>query len=313
MVYNKYMVQDQLVEYVSSQMKAGVSRDAIKAALAGVGWVAADVEDTLKKVEGASKPGMSTSAAPVSAMPSSTVSSMGASSPKSVIASVGGVQKSSGMQSIRMSDLVSASTTTGPVMGVAPMGVSPKSTAPKMESVVKTGTPRGGNIIMMIVGIVVILALAGVAGFLYFQNTGLAAKVAALGGQSTDVASQISGLNTQVQALSASNTALAAQVAALTAQNADLMNDLSFVAVPPGASSTASSTVSVSGTLTGGKSSYTLATARGVVVSVANAKDAKVAAALTPFVGSTSTVQLTGTHVAGSQYIIVTAVNGTVL
>ena len=47
------MIQDQLVEYISSQMKLGVSRDAIKSALAGVGWQVADIEDSLKKVEGA--------------------------------------------------------------------------------------------------------------------------------------------------------------------------------------------------------------------------------------------------------------------
>ena len=46
------MVQDQLVEYVSSQIKLGISRDAIKSALVGVGWAPLDVEDTLKKVEG---------------------------------------------------------------------------------------------------------------------------------------------------------------------------------------------------------------------------------------------------------------------
>jgi uncharacterized protein Smg (DUF494 family) len=59
------MVQDSLVEYISSQMKAGISRDAIKASLVGAGWQAADVEDTLKKVEvaGSSRDGAGCSAA----------------------------------------------------------------------------------------------------------------------------------------------------------------------------------------------------------------------------------------------------------
>ena len=50
------MVQDQLVEYISSQMKLGIARDAIKSALVGVGWAPLDVEDTLKKVEGGAAP-----------------------------------------------------------------------------------------------------------------------------------------------------------------------------------------------------------------------------------------------------------------
>ena len=46
------MVQDQLVEYVSSQIKLGISRDAIKSALVGVGWAPLDVEDTLQNAPG---------------------------------------------------------------------------------------------------------------------------------------------------------------------------------------------------------------------------------------------------------------------
>ena len=173
--------------------------------------------------------------------------------------------------------------------------------------------PKRGHV-MMIVGIVLIILFAGLAGFLYWENSGLAAKVASLGGQSAGVTANLSSLNDQVQALTASNTALAAQEATLTAQNDDLLNNLSFIAVPLNASGTpASSTVSVNGTLTGGKSSYVLTTAYGVVVYVRNVKDASVTAALAPLVGSTSTVQLTGTHVAGSQYLTVTGVNGAAL
>jgi hypothetical protein len=45
------MVQDQLVDYISSQIKLGVSREAISAALVSAGWVAMDVADTLKKID----------------------------------------------------------------------------------------------------------------------------------------------------------------------------------------------------------------------------------------------------------------------
>ena len=308
------MIQDQLVEYVSSQLKAGVSRDAVKAALTGVGWPAGDVEDTLKKVEGAGKPaapagaavpagaapagampmaGMPASVKPMSAMPSSTVKPSGPQP-----------------QSIRMSDLVSAST----AGSVSPLpSVSPKAQSATARPMNAVAAPKRGRA-MMIVGIVVVVALAGLAGFLYWENNGLAAKVASLGGESANVTSNLSSLNGQVEALTASNTVLTAQEASLTAENADLLNNLSFVAVPVGVTgASATSTVSVSGALTGGKSSYVLTTAYGVVIYVSNAKDAKVAAALTPLIGSTSTVQLAGTHAAGSQYILVTGVNGTAL
>lgn len=295
MLYNKSMVQDQLVDYISSQMKLGVSRDAIKAALTGAGWAAADVEDTLKKVEGANKSAAPAGMAPASAMPATAAA-----------------------HSIRVSDLVSggsASPMASPMTSPLKNSIGTPITKMQMQPIdlaaaARTKTTKGGHM-MTIVWIVVIVLLLGLSGYLYFQNSSLSGQVASLGGQSTNVASQISSLNAQVQALTASNTALMAQEDSLMAQNTDLMNNLSFVAVPVGASGAqATGTVSVSGTLTGGKSSYALTTAYGVVIYVANAKTASVSAALTPLVGSTSTVQLTGSHVAGSQYITVTAVNG---
>ena len=62
------MVQESIVEYINAQMKLGVSRDTIKTTLTGAGWVAADVEDTLKKVESAK---MAQPIAAMSAMPTS--------------------------------------------------------------------------------------------------------------------------------------------------------------------------------------------------------------------------------------------------
>ncbi len=319
------MVQDQLVEYISSQMKLGVSRETIKAALTGAGWAVMDVEDTFKKVEGGGKPAVIASttpasaaaatATPLSAMStgispkpmSSTVPASFSSSASAAGGTGGGAVKSAGPQTIRMSDLVSANVAASPVTS------STKSALPKNQplgSVSIGGAPKNGRI-MMIVGIVIIVALGALAGYLYFQNNGLAAQVASLSAQSADVTSHVSSLNAQIQAFDVSNTALTAQVAMLTAENADLLTNLSFAAVPPLSSGTpASETVSVSGTLTGGKASYALTTQYGVVIYVKNATDVNVAAALKPLLASTSTVSLTGTHVPGSQYITVTAVNG---
>lgn len=305
--------KDQLVEYISSQVKLGVARETIKSALVNTGWPAADVEDTLKKVEG-------TSAAPSGSAPTSAASVSASPKPASMSASMSpsmlsASQKSAGSQTIRMSDLVSVNA----AVGSAAKGNS-SSASSKMAPIdlgtlqeTKTKAPRGGHI-MMIVGIIIILAVGGLAGFLYLQNNTLTGRIASLGSESTDLASRISSLNTQVQAFDASNTALAAQVASLTTENAYLLANLSFVVALPLSSSTAATgTVSMSGTLASGKSSYVLTTVYGVMVFVANMKDASVTAALKPLLGSTSTVMLTGTHVPGSQYITVTGVNGSTL
>jgi len=308
------MVQDQLVEYVSSQLKLGISRDAVKSALAGAGWIATDVEDTLKKVEGANKPAApATSSAPaVSSKPA--YSQIGASS---FTAPASGAAKSADQPSIKVSDLISAS---GSAMSFSNNSVAgqqgkmvQKTKAFVEDPMPASKTKRG--LILKIVGLAVILGLGGFAGYLYFQNNDLAAKVATLGGASADVTSRVASLTGQVQALNASNTALAAEARSLTAENALLQANLSFAAVPLASSgvSTSSQTVSISGKLTAGKSSYTLTTSYGVLVFVQNAKDTKVDAALKPLLTSTSSVMLVGTHVPGSQYITVTAVNGSPL
>jgi len=322
MLYNKGMVQDQLLEYISSQTKLGVARDTIRAALTGAGWAAADVEDTLKKVEGAAKP----AGAPTTMAGSATAFTMGAGSatgvgadtaragsvsPKSFTpSSMGGPSMVSMGSSPKMSDLVSSSSPAkvSPKMSPASMG---STSAAAASFVASTPKAKGGISMMRIVGIVLIVVLAALAGFFYYENTSLSRQVSTVGKESSDVSTQLATLTSQVTALDASNTALAAEVTSLTAQNTDLMTNLSFAAVPPLSSGVpATSTVSLTGTLTGGRSSFALTTQYGVVAYVANTKDAAVVAALTPLLTSSSTVTLTGTHTPGSQYLTVTAVNG---
>lgn len=299
MVYNKEMVQDQLVEYISSQLKLGVSREAVKAALVGAGWQAADVEDTLKKVEGAARP----------------VQPMQSAQPFKPAQPAAGA-------SIKVSDLLSASGSAATFKmsspAAKPLDLSKNKPAASsmvagasMMGGVKTRGGRGG-FIMAIVGGIVIVAL-GAAAYWYINNGSLAGRVSTLNSESADVASRLASLNAQVQALNASNTALTAQAVSLAAENEDLKANLSFVVVPLKAS-TSSEVVSMRGALLGSsKTSFRLTTPYGVIVYVSNSKDAKVSAALTPLVSSTSSVMLTGTHLSGSQYITVTSVNGSPL
>ena len=68
----KAMVQNQLIEYISTQVKLGISRENVRSALVGVGWAVADVEDTFKKMDEANKPAIASSgvaATPVSGKP----------------------------------------------------------------------------------------------------------------------------------------------------------------------------------------------------------------------------------------------------
>ncbi len=340
--YNRGMVQPQLEEYISSQVKMGVSRDAIKAALVGAGWAAADVDDTLKKMDG----GMAASSGPaVSAVSPASSSGLAASASAKPLGNsplgaspMGGVRpisinvgagsgsaapKEVAPQSIRVSDLVSSSSAS---FGGGMNSGKTQAQAEKIFSKPAAGMSFGGaqgmmtetkkrSPLMMIVGIVIIVALAGFSGWLYFQNMGLASQVAAIGGTSASVGSDVTSLQNQVSMLNASNTALAAQVASMTDANALLGANLSFAATAPAwaGAQNATETVTLAGRLAMGRSLYFLTTPYGIVAYVENSKDANTAAALKPLAGTTTTVTLAGTHVPGSQYLTVTAVNGAVL
>ncbi len=350
------MVQESIVEYINSQMKLGVSRDSIKATLTGAGWVAADVEDTLKKVESAKvsqpMPSMATGPAAASVAPRIVTP---------VTASPAVDTKGSAPQMLKVSDLVSPSAAS-PASAPAAKSASPTSpTSPTpsaskspltgqapaknpsfvMPEGIKPGNtfqtssypgmkPRAsrGALITEIVLAVVVVIVAGFAGFLFMQNNSLNAQLGALNGQSSGVNSKLSTLQEQV---AASTTALTAQVASLTGDKQELQTELSFLVAPSGAVPGATSTATLNGIVSGGgKTSYVITATYGAKVYVANSKAAAVIAALAPLMAhagtaSTSTTasstpaapaataQFTGVYVPGSDAITLTAVNGTAL
>jgi hypothetical protein len=75
------MVQSQLVDYIGAQFKAGVSRETVRAALIGVGWQMADIDETLQKVEADTRPGTKPAVSFPSVLPLTSPVSMPASAP----------------------------------------------------------------------------------------------------------------------------------------------------------------------------------------------------------------------------------------
>ena len=248
------MVQDQLVEYVSSQIKLGISRDAIKSALVGVGWAPLDVEDTLKKVEGGA---VSAPVQPVTPLKTMDAVSGAAASPKPVSFSMPGIAagqiKNLEPQSIRVSDLVSA---IAPASSM-PVGAVPKSVSSVTAGIGKVATaakdqfPKGSPAgvfptftastekkkmkfgLLGIVAVVLIIAIGAFAGYLFIKNSTLTNELRAAQagtGQQNQAAAQSS--TAQIQALNASNTALTAEITSLTAENQNIAANLLLLAAP---------------------------------------------------------------------------------
>ncbi len=323
------MIQDQLVEYVSSQVKLGISRDAIKSALVGAGWKAEDVEDTLKKVQdekpqSAEKPASQPVASNASV--TTTGSPFASFSPSDIV----GVVKNAVSQPAAAPATTDVSSRSffdkknfSAKPSVAETGQASKSdVAFKMSSDASEYPPKEkSNKAVTIIEAVIILGLAALSCFLYLQNNALNARVSGLGGENATVTSQVSSLNTQAQTLVGLKDSLTAQVSSLIAENQNLKTSLSFFVVPlvgvPGSSSTVSAVAStttgtVSGILShGANGTYTLTTPYGVKVSIKNSSDKRVIAVLTPLVGNT--VQITGSYLQGTASFTVTDVNGSPL
>lgn len=338
------MVQNQLVEYVTAQMKLGVSREAIKSALVGVGWQAADVEDSLKKAESdikpiGSSPVAAVSPAPVTmgqsataqARPIQAISPMATAGPsasrtpfspmdivgsgarterlsevaKPVAAAPVSQSKAPASQPIKVSDFMGS---TVPSTG-AMAGKLDKMAGTAFKGSMPKGVGHTGERISMVAEGVGLIALAALTIYLYTQNSTLSAKVNSVSTASVGASSQLTDLQSQLQTLTTDKGTLQGQVSDLTTKNTDLAMQLSFFAAPIGTSTAASGTIV--GTVAapvGAKGAYSVRTQYNAVILVKNSSDAKVAAILKPLVGTSAT--LAGSYILGSDAFTVETVNG---
>ena len=297
------MIQEQLVDYISSQMKSGVSQDVIKATLTGAGWASLDVDDTFKKIN-------STGASV--AQPTSGSSPLGtAVSPATA--------KSAESQTIRVSDLVSASysaaaaaVTSSPKSKIAPLEkTNVNAMKPVAQMVAKTAMKPGGGFVMTIIWISLIILFAALAGFFFFQNMNLSSQLAAQSKapQSPDLSGQVATLQGQVQSLTGANASATAQLGALQVSNQNLKTELSFYVIPAGTTPTTTS-LTISGVFSGGKPTFILTTADGIKLFVKNSADMNVKNILQPLASSSATAQIQGTYIPGTSIVILNMING---
>jgi len=285
------MIQDQLVDYINSQIKLGVTNDAIKATLTGAGWQTVDVEDTFKKVE-AAKIAQPISAMPITAKPAEPVVLS-----KPVVFSAATNPEP---QTIKVSDLISSaapvssspakpvaskSPLTGPTMNATVAAVAKSANTFQAASYPASKSHgSGGAFITEIILAVVVIAVGAFAGFLYMQNNSLNSQLGTLNGQSSGVTSQLSTLQAE---MAASTTALTAQVSSMNVESQELQSELSFYAVPSSSVTGATSTAVLHGIVSGGgKVPYVIIATYGAKVYIANSKVAGVIAALAPLLGT---------------------------
>ncbi len=272
------MVQQQLVDYIKSQLQLGVSREALKPSLLAAGWAGTDVEDSLKSVE------PKTGAGPVVERP----------------------------QTIMVSDLLVGSPM-GETGAAGKKDVKGKEKAPtelpeKIKQLGKMPVVSHGKPPVVLIALAALAILsAGGAVFFYLQNNNIKGQIASYSAQSAAANAKVNDLTSQLGKLASDSNS---RIAAITAESDKLSRELYFFVVPAGfSSSTPEADFSLRGILSGsGRIPYVVTTADGLKVSVKNSKDPKVDAMLNPLISKT--IEISGTHVVGSRDVTVTAVSG---
>ena len=282
------MANQQLVDYINAQRAKGVSRDAINAALLGAGWSAADVTGAMDQVFGA-------------AVAAPATPSMGAAASSSGIGSYAAPKTVQPFGSAAPSGPVSFQPkTTAPVSSPfgssLPTSFTAPSTASASAASFESDAPTEHHLSKPLIAAVIVVVLLLIGGLAYWYFGSSATAPSAPSGQLDQTA---------FDALTQNNNELKTQVAQLTTKSANAENQLSLFA----STTTREVPFTVRGTVQQSPAKvFTVTTDHNIVITVANSKDAKVIAALTPLVGTTAEVQ--GTHPPVSAQLTLTAVNG---
>lgn len=290
------MANSQLTAYVSGQLDKGVSREAITQALLGAGWVQADVEAALTEV-------MATR--PTQAATNPVVAAMETTAPSTVGVNTVGMASQASVQPVVSTNPVAVSqpiTVQEPqTVNNAANAVTPASffatspaTGDTTATVTTTEPKKSLTWLFILVGILLALGIIGGAAYAFLGNTSAA-----------DIIAPAANVQQDLMAAQQERDQLKADMTKITEQIALLENEIAlFVpSTAPSVDFTIRGTISTTTTNT-----WVLTTARGIVLTIANAKEAAVAAALAPLRGADA--EISGNHAPASTQVKVTAING---
>lgn len=282
------MVNQQLSDYVNGQLKLGVSKEAVRSALLDAGWPSADVKEVLGDVVLVRPMDAVKPAAPISSAASSPIKNYNSTEPIVVPTRV---QPAAGPQ-IKFFENT-------------PKKTEKQITEPlSLNSVI---TPHSTaklswkhRLAHMVMGII-ILALGATGASLFIKNSNLAEK---LGVSDREV----SVIKSDFDALKNKNAEFEAKIQSLETEKTDAETHLKFFFSESGA--TANETVKVTGVISKptGKNPYTLTTARGMVITLKNSREAAVEELLIQRIGTN--VDLIVTHNLGSREAVIVEING---
>lgn len=268
-------VNQQLKDYIVQQTKLGVSRDAIKSALASAGWNEADITQAFSEIE----------TAPPEIQPAK---------PSPMVKTV-----ETQPVSFVTSDIFKAKGDSIFKPEASPSSVFPEK--PKIVSVDGKGKRSLPGIPAKIVVGLIIVASVGGNAYLFLQNKSASSQIDSLNKINA-------GLQSDRGSVSKERDSLSSEVNSLNGTITELNNQLSIFAAQPTNSSSGIISFKVKGTVGVSKTQYFVTTPQSVVFYVKNSTDPAVSSALKLFVGKE--IEIAGTHQAVSPQLIIVTIKG---
>jgi len=310
------MFQSQIAEYAKSQLKLGISRDAIKNALLAAGWQEADIEDSLSSAGGSVK--KEEPAAKLQPEPRAAFEPA-----KEFLPKVNSIEKPGSFSGAKAKIVVS-DLTSGPKPDVS-LKADIKKNEPEVRETKNVGKERKPeeakpmklgelgaperprfwkSLILPAVLSAAVLGFAATATYLYFQNLDLSGRISSIDDGAGAGSANLAEIEGRI-------TALQADVDYFDLENRELWFELAFFVVLPGVSPEEISVFTdIGGILHGGTgASHSFTTTHGVELTIGNSGDNGVDEILRPLVGDS--ILISGTHAPASRIVTVTAVNGT--
>jgi cell division protein FtsB len=307
------MANQQLIDYLKEQLKAGANKEDLKKTLLNVGWSAVDIEDAFNAIE------LETKTPPIVIQPEVSKPEV----PKENVLDltkkeVPTVKETSSSKEIPQFISRESFISSAPESFISSKREvdnkniqtsqvrDTKQVTSMVDEVLKQTTPdthKKFKIIIYVVFGIVIVGLLGLIIFLYQDNSKLKNQVITSNSQQGD-------LEAQVQSLTKTINTLQTEISALKSENESLKNGIfdlenQVLLFSP---STSSLDIQLSGKILLDKNQYVLKTSKDIIVSIKNAKDEKVREILSSIVNTE--VKVEGQRTLGLREITIKSIEG---
>ena len=307
------MANQQLIDYLKEQLKAGANKEDLKKALLDVGWSAVDIEDAFNAIE------LETKTPPIVIQPEVSKTEVPKENVLDLTKKETPIAKETPSSkeipqfisresfiSSTSQPFVSSKSEGGNKNIQTPQVSNVKFQTPKAEEALSTKLPASHKKFKIIIYVafgIVIVGLLGLIIFLYQDNSKLKNQVVTSSSQQGDLEAQVQSLTKTINTLQTEASTLKSENESLKSEVFDLENQILLFSP-----STSSLDIQLSGKILLDKNQYVLKTSKDIIVSIKNVKDEKVKEVLSSIVNTE--VKVEGQRTPGLREITIKSIDG---